>query len=101
MITAKKVYSDLVNMPVKEREKVFALIAKQGFEKEFYRHEEVFDDLRQSPFTLTEAAEYLEVAEITVRRWIKKGELKGRKLGRNIVFDIDDLKTFKRKKDHW
>ncbi len=52
-------------MPVVEREKLFATIARRGFEKDFYKHDEVFDDIRQSPFSLKETAEYLEVAEIT------------------------------------
>ena len=45
-------------MPVVEREKLFATIARRGFEKDFYKHDEVFDDIRQSPFSLKEAAEY-------------------------------------------
>ncbi len=48
----------------KEREKLFAVIARRGFEKDLYSHEEVFDEIRQTPFTIKEAAEYLEVAEI-------------------------------------
>lgn len=71
---------------------------RQGFEKNLYNHDEVFSDIRQSPFTIREAAEYLEVAEITVRRWAKDGSLKPERLGRNIVFDADDLKKFKMKK---
>jgi len=65
-------------------------------EKEFYNHDEVFDEIRQSLFTIKEAAEYLEVAEITVRRWIKSRKLKARKIGRSIVFSADDLKSFKK-----
>ena len=40
-----------------------------------YGHDEVFDEVRRSPFTVKEAAEYLAVAEITVRRWIKAGKI--------------------------
>ncbi|MFH1491595.1 MAG: excisionase family DNA-binding protein [Pseudomonadota bacterium] len=98
MITAEKVYKEILEMPVKEREKLFAVIARKGFEKEFYGHDEVFDEIRQSPFTLKEAAEYLEVAEITLRRWIKIGKLKYEVVGRNYVFDPDELKIFKRGK---
>ena len=83
-------------MPVQEREKLFTVIARQGFEKEFYSHDEVFDDIRQAPFTLKEAAEYLEVAEITVRRWKKNGKLMAKRVGRNLVFDPDELKKFKK-----
>ena len=96
MITAEKVYKAILKMPLKEREKLFTVIARRGFEKEFFTHDEVFSDIRRSPFTIKEAAEYLEVAEITVRRWIKEGKLKAGRLGKNIVFDVDELKAFKR-----
>lgn len=52
MITAEKIYRSILEMPVKEREKLFAVIARRGFEKELYRHDEVFDEIRQEPFTL-------------------------------------------------
>ena len=97
MITAEKVYKDILDMPLKERERLFGVIARRGFEKDMYGHDEVFDDIRQSPFTVKEAAEYLEVAEITVRRWIKAGKIEYKRMGRNIVFDPDELKAFKRK----
>jgi excisionase family DNA binding protein len=98
MITAEKVYKEILEMPPKEREKLFVVIAKRGFEKDLYTHEEVFEDIRQAPFTIKEASEYLEVAEITVRRWVKDGILKFNRVGRNIVFDADVLKEFKRKR---
>ena len=53
----------------------------------------ILDDL---PFLLKEAAEYLDVAEITVRRWIKGGKLKYKRIGRNFTFDPDELKAFKK-----
>ena len=96
MITAEKIYKDMLEMPIEEREKLFAVIARRGFEKELYSHDEVFDDLRQAPFTLREAAGYLEIAEITLRRWIKARKLKYKKVGRNIVFESDELKAFKK-----
>jgi excisionase family DNA binding protein len=98
VITAESVYKDLLKMPVTEREKLFVTIARRGFEKDFYKHDEVFDDIRQSPFSLKEAAEYLEVADITVRRWVKEDKLSYKKIGRNLVFDPDDLKAAKKKK---
>ena len=96
MITAERVYKEILEMPLKEREKLFAVIARRGFEKDFYSHDEVFDEIRQAPFTLKEAAEYLEIAEITLRRWVKTGNIKYERVGRNIVFDPDELKAFKR-----
>jgi excisionase family DNA binding protein len=96
MITAEKVYKEITNMPLLEREKLFSIIARLGFEKEYYTHDEVFGDIRRSLFTIKEAAEYLEVAEITVRRWTKGGILKHKRIGKNIVFDPDVLKEFKK-----
>src|SRR4030066_1468799 len=98
MITAEKIYKEILEMPIKEREKLFTVIARRGFEKDLYTHDEVFDDIRRSPFTIKEASEYLEVAEITVRRWVYDGLLKSKRIGKNIVFDIDDLKAFKKKR---
>jgi len=96
MVTAEKVYNDIVKMPVKEREKLFAVIARRGFEKDSYDHDEVFGKIRESPFSLKETAEYLEVAEITIRRWIKSDSLKHKRVGRNFIFDPDELKDFKK-----
>ena len=96
MITAEQVYKNIIEMPVLEREKLFATIARKGFEKDFYAHDEVFDDIRKSPFSLKEAAEYLEVAEITVRRWIKSGKLDYMRIGKNFVFDPNELKAIKK-----
>ena len=98
MLTAEKIYKDIVDMPIEEREKLFAVIARKGFEKDLYRHDEVFDEIRQAPFTLKEAAEYLEIAEVTLRRWIKAGKVEYKKVGRNFIFDPDELKTVKTKK---
>lgn len=94
MRTAQRVYEEILAMPLKEREKLFAVIARKGFEKDSYTHEEIFDDLKE-PFTIKEAAEYLEVAEITVRRWVKAGTLKSRRIGRSIVFNPADLRACK------
>jgi len=85
----------MVEMPVKEREKLFAVIARQGFEKDRYTRQEVFDDIRRAPFTIKEAADYLEVSEITIRRWIKAGKIPFQRMGRNLLLDVDTLKSFK------
>ena len=98
MITAEKVYREIINMPLAEREKLFAVIARRGFEKESYTHEEVFGDISSAPFTLREAAEYLEVSQITVRRWAKEGKIQARRIGHNIVFDPAALRKVKQKK---
>ena len=96
MITAEKVYEDILKMPLPEREKLFATIARKGFEKNLYTHGEVFDDIRKSPFSLKEAAEYLEVAEITVRRWAKAGKSDYKRVGKNFAFHPDELKVIKK-----
>jgi len=96
MITAEKVYKEILEMPLKEREKLFTAIARKGFEKDLYTHEEVFDEIRETPFTVKEAAEYLEIAEITLRRWVKAENIKHKRVGRNIVFDPDELKFIKK-----
>lgn len=95
MITAEKLYRDMLEMPVEEREKLFAVIARRGFEKDTYSRREVFDDIRRAPFTTKEAAEYLEISEITLRRWIKAGKIPFKRMGRNLLFDVDELKSFK------
>ncbi|MCL4457879.1 MAG: helix-turn-helix domain-containing protein [Nitrospirae bacterium] len=100
MATAERVYKEIINMPLMEREKLFSIIARRGFEKEHYTHDEVFGDIRQSLFTIKEASEYLEVAEITVRRWAKDGILKHKRIGKNIVFEPNVLKEFKRKQNN-
>jgi len=98
MITAEKIYKKILEMPIKEREKLFTVIARRGFEKDLYSHSEVFDEIRQSPFTIKEASEYLEVAVITLRRWVKARNIAYRRVGRNIVFDPDTLKALKKNK---
>jgi len=97
MITAELIYNELITMPISEREKLFSMIARSGFDKESYTHDDVFGDVKTHPFTLKEAAEYLEVSEITVRRWIKEGSFKpSRKHGRSWVFDAAYLSDFKK-----
>ena len=96
MLTAEEVYRQILEMPINERERLFAVIARKGFEKDLYSHDEVFDEIWQSPFTIKEAAEYLEIAEITLRRWIKAGKVAYKKVGKNIVFDVGELKALKK-----
>ncbi len=55
-------------MSIDKRELLFAVIARRGIKKNYYYHDEVLDEIRQSPFTTKAASESLEVVEITVRR---------------------------------
>ena len=96
MNRAEKIYKDIITLPMGEREKLFSIIARKGFDKDYYAYDEVFDDI-PSTFTIKEASEYMDVAEITVRRWAKEGKLPFHKVGRNHVFLVDDLRKLKRK----
>lgn len=92
---AERIYHEIVTMPVVERERLFSIIAHSGFEKDQYSYDEVFGDIPNS-FTLKEAADYLEIAEITVRRLVKSGKIKYSKVGKNYVIGIEDIRAFKR-----
>ena len=59
-------------------------------------YDEVFGDL-PSTLPIKESSEYLDVAEVTVRRWAKEGKLPFHKVGKNYVFAVDDLRKWKRK----
>ena len=96
MNRAEKIYKDIITLPMRDREKLFSIIARKGFDKDYYAYDEVFDDI-PSTFTIKEASEYLNVAEITVRRWAKEGKLPFHKVGKNYVFFVDDLRKLKRK----
>lgn len=95
MNRAEKIYKDIVTLPIGEREKLFSLIARKGFDKDYYTYDDVFDDI-PSTFTIKEASEYLDVAEITIRRWAKEGKLPFQRVGRSHVFLVDDLRKLKR-----
>ena len=96
MITAEKVYKEILEMPLNERAKLFSVIARRGFAKDLHNHNEVLDEIRQSPFTLKESAKYLNVSEITLRKWIKTGIIKFKMVGRNYAFDPNELKAVKK-----
>ncbi|MDO8720977.1 MAG: helix-turn-helix domain-containing protein [Syntrophales bacterium] len=95
--SAEQIYKDIVLLPVTERERLFSLIARKGFDKDDYTYDEVFGDL-PSTMTIRESSEYLEVAEVTVRRWAKEGKLPFHKVGKNYVFGVDDLRKLKRER---
>lgn len=93
--SAEQIYKDIVLLSVAERERLFSIIARKGFDKDEYTYDEVFGDL-PSTLTIKESSEYLGVAEVTVRRWAKDGKLPFHKVGKNYVFDVDDLRKLKR-----
>jgi excisionase family DNA binding protein len=94
--SAEGIYKDIVSLPIAERERLFSLIARKGFDRDEYTYEEVFGNI-PATLTIRESAEYLEVAEVTVRRWAKEGKLPFHKIGKNYVFATDDLRKVKRK----
>ncbi|MBW2066292.1 MAG: helix-turn-helix domain-containing protein [Deltaproteobacteria bacterium] len=95
MITAEKVYRDIVQMPLRERERLFVMIARRGFEKDLYKHYEVEDEITGSPFTVKEAADYLGVSERTLKKWIEEGKIRCRRVGRRKVIDQKEIEAFK------
>jgi len=92
--SAEQIYKDIVMLPIAERERLFSFIARKGFDKEEYSYEEVFGEI-PATLTIKEGAEYLDVAEVTVRRWVKEGKLPFRKIGRNYVFAADELRKLR------
>ena len=94
--SAEQIYKNIVLLSVAERERLFSIIARKGFDKDEYTYDEVFGDL-PSTLTIKESSEYLDVAEVTVRRWAKEGKLPFHKVGKNYVFAVDDLRKWKRK----
>ena len=93
-VSAEQIYKDIVLLPIAERERLFSLIARKGFDKDEYSYEEVFGDI-PATLTIKESAEYLDVAEVTVRRWAKEGKLPFRRVGKNYVFAVDALRKLK------
>jgi excisionase family DNA binding protein len=94
--SAEQIYKDIILLPIAERERLFSLIARKGFDRDDYTYDEVFGAL-PSTLTIKESSEYLEVAAVTVRRWAKQGKLPFHKIGRNYVFGVNDLRKLKRK----
>lgn len=60
-------------------------------------HEELFGHLAGDAFTAQEAAEYLEVSMSTFRRYVAGHKLSPSSIvGRNQMFAVPELKTFKK-----
>jgi len=51
---------------------------------------------QENDLSLSEAAQFLGVAESTLRRWLRDGVLKGRKMGRRWRFPVRELELLKR-----
>lgn len=95
--TAEELYSAMKEMPSAERVRFFALLSKKAFESENFAHQEVFGAVQNAEFTVTEAAEYLEVSVPTFRRYVQSQKITPvHVVGRNQFFATADLKQFKR-----
>ena len=68
------------------------------FRKDYVREvsEKWQEEIAKKPFNLKQAAEYLGVSSVTLRRWIKTGRVSAHKIGRAYTFDVRYLKELKR-----
>jgi excisionase family DNA binding protein len=104
MLTAEKVIKDIYLLPIEERQKIALHIVEFGIRGQDRDVPEILDmkawqdEIAKKPFTLKEAAEYLGVASVTLRRWVKAGRVSASKIGRAYTFDVGVLK--KLRKDH-
>jgi hypothetical protein len=96
-LTAEDLLSEMKAMPSAERGRFFALLGLKFFQEDNLTHEQVFGHLANVEFTAREAAEYLEVAIATFRRYVQDGKVNpSRVVGRSQMFLTHDLKAFKR-----
>ncbi|MBU0734726.1 MAG: helix-turn-helix domain-containing protein [Proteobacteria bacterium] len=104
MLTAQKVIEEIYLLPVEERQKIAFHIIEFGIRGSHQDVPEILDikawqdEIAKKPFNLKEAAEYLGVSSVTLRRWVKAGRVSASKIGRAYTFDVRVLKELK--KDH-
>lgn len=99
-ITAEELYAEMEQMPSSERTRFFLLLANKAFHDEDYTHDQVFGAVHREPFSVAEAAEYLEVSVPTLRRYVQSGKLRpAQVIGRTKLFDASDLRALKRSKE--
>ena len=104
MLTAEKVIEEIYLLPIEERQKIALHIIEFGIRGQNQDVPEILDmkawqdEIAKKPFTLKEAAEYLGVSSVTLRRWVKAGRVPASKIGRAYTFDVGTLKELKR--DH-
>ncbi len=104
MLTAQKVIEEIYLLPIDERQKVALHIIEFGIRGPHQDVPEILDiktwqdEIAKKPFNLKEAAEYLGVSSVTLRRWVKAGRVSASKIGRAYTFDVRVLKELK--KDH-
>ncbi|PQP33125.1 DNA-binding protein [Desulfobacteraceae bacterium SEEP-SAG10] len=102
MPTAEKVIKEIYLLPLKEREKVARHIIEFGIKGPYPEAPEILDikgwqdEIARKPFNLKQAAEYLGVSSVTLRRWVKTGRIMAYKIGRAYTFDVRELKELKK-----
>jgi excisionase family DNA binding protein len=52
--------------------------------------------LKDKYFTISEAAEYMDVTRQTIARWVAEGRLHAEKLGREVLIERDELYEYER-----
>ena len=98
VMTAEDIFSQVQQMPAKERIKFFSLIAANVFQENDFTHAQVVGHLKKAHFSADEAAEYLEISLPTLRRYVQSGKLKpAQMMGRNQLFSTADLRRLKQK----
>ena len=96
-VTAEDLFRDLKQMPTAERQKFFVILSTNAFRGDDMSHEQLFGHLAGDHFTAQEAAEYLEVSMSTFRRFVASAKLNpSSTVGRNQMFAVADLKSFKK-----
>lgn len=98
-ITAEDLYAEMKRMPSSERIRFFSMLTSNAFREDDFTHEQVFGAVHREPFSVPEAAEYLEVSVPTLRRYVQSGKLRPvQVVGRSQLFDATELRSFKRKR---
>lgn len=96
-LTAEDLYREMKRMPANERLRFFSLLTSQAFHDDDFTHEQVFGSVHREPFSVPEAAEYLEVSIPTFRRYVQAGKISPiQTIGRSQLFSASDLRAFKR-----
>jgi excisionase family DNA binding protein len=102
MLTAEKVIKEMYLLPLEERQKIARHIIEFGIRGPYPDAPEILDiktwqdEIARKPFNLKQAAEYLGVSSVTLRRWVKAGQVLASKIGRAYTFDVRDLKELKK-----
>lgn len=96
-LTAEELYFEMKRMPSAERSRFLSMLVESAFREDEFTHEQVFGSVHAEPFSVPEAAEYLEVSVPTFRRYVQAGKIRPfQVIGRNQLFDASTLRAFKR-----